>query len=79
MLSKDQAIKIATERAVADPYGMFEDPFLDSVVRQESTGHWVVKLLSLNPNSGSKGAMYMYIVVDKTTGVILSVDSGGGS
>ena len=67
-ISKDQTERIAIDRAKQYPGGLFSDPF---------------KVLSFNPhptpNESIKGAMYIYIIVDKNTGSVVSFESGGGS
>lgn len=82
-ISKEQAVTIAKKRALEDHFEMFKEPFLDSVVRQKDTDHWVIKLLSVTPRSNQglslDGARYMFVTVDKITGAVLAVDSGGGS
>lgn len=82
-ITEAQAIDLARARAIADPSGVFKAPFLESVDRARTTGHWVVKLLSFHPNPGGgvthTGAKYMHLTVNKDTGAILEVDVGGGS
>lgn len=79
LLSKEQALKIARDRALADVHGMFRNPYTESVDQQVGTGHWVIKILSEKPTASKLGEMYMHLVIDKTNGAILSIDTGGGS
>ncbi len=79
MISKEDAITIATERAVTDKNGMFSTPYLESVTFREDNSTWVVKLLSENPDSGFKCIMYMWVTIDATNAAITAVDSGGGA
>lgn len=75
----EDAVSVAWRHATEKSDGLFSQPHTVSVKRQAATGHWVVHLLNAKPEPGKLGAMYWYIVVDKTTGAILSSGMGGGS
>lgn len=79
LISEEQAVAIAKDRATRDPRGIFKLPYVESVARQSTTGHWVVKLLSSKPRPDVLGETYLYVIIDKESGSVLSVDSGGGS
>lgn len=79
MISQEQAVKIAVKRAKSDPYGLFNHPYVESVAPHSVNGNWVIKLFSSAPSSKRTDTMYMYITIDKVSGAVVSVDSGGGS
>lgn len=78
-ISRDRAVQIATDRAIEDQFGMFKQPYVDSIYQFKENGNWQVKILSRKPDPTMLGEMYMVITIDGTSGKIISVRSGGGS
>jgi hypothetical protein len=75
----EAATAVALQVVSHDPTGLFASPHPALPQRQAETGHWLVKVLSERPVPGKLGEMYWELVVDKTSGKVLSSVRGGGS
>ncbi len=80
MITKEQAVAIATEFAKEDVFERFPEAYPVQVV-QLPDGKWVVRLESMSPEESRtrEGGYYMYVTIDGQSGAVISSDAGGGS